>query len=147
MPKIGPFGTAVHKFFAKKSSDLFQRKEAQLSPAELSELTRDIGNQLTYFGKQEAANVLPEHNLRQEIEGISKLTPRRALAGAGGALLGAGALGGLDALMQRVALGTHSLPRTLGHAAAGAVLGFEVTKNRLRQRELRKLLEERFGNE
>jgi hypothetical protein len=122
-------------------------KKAQLSPEELKELTEDIHRQLNYFGGDEASQVLPGTGLKEDIEQVERGGKPQLLAGLGGGVLGAGVGSGFAALTSRIATGRVAKPYAIGSAVPGAILGFSIAKNLQRQKELGRLLKERFGNE
>jgi len=123
----------------KKAGDLaaevlWRCKLASLSDDELSELAKDLQEQVAVHGADAASGILPNKALRKALQDVQRESSRQTLMGLGGGAAG-GLLGGAAGAL------TMGLTKGRPYAPAGGVMGVlpgalggYVTGKKLQQR-------------
>ena len=133
----GSLSRAVEKLAA----DLTQPRGA-MSVEDLQQLSSDIESQVPISGPEQAATILPEGGLRQQVSGVLQGTPEVTSQARKGALRGALAGAGAGALGTGIAGGLSEAPKGLFMAVPGALAGYQKGLSSGRREELMRVLQE-----
>jgi hypothetical protein len=131
---------------AKLASRVLLRcKLASLSPDELSELSRDLQEQMIVRGQGAAQASLPKKDLGGILAEVQRESKRQTLAGLGGGAAGGLAGGASGALIAALTKGReHALSGALMGVLPGSVGGYLLGKRLQQQRELADRLREKL---
>lgn len=134
----------------KKSCDLaaevlWRCKLASLSNDELSELVKDLQEQVAVHGPEAASGILPNKALRKALQDVQQESSRQTLMGLGGGAAG-GLLGGVaGALAMGITKGRQHAPvGGIMGVLPGALGGYVMGKKFQQRRELADRLRERL---
>lgn len=120
-----------------------QRKRPRLSSEEIKELQHDIGDQITFLGGEQAAQVIPQ--LGSRVREIGQGTPEQLRKGIGGALIGSGLGAGTGLLLSRLSKGEASVPYAALSMIPTGFLGYGIGKGYQQRKELLDLLNQEYG--
>ena len=102
-------------------------KVAQLTPEELQQLSADLESRARLSGPEATAAVVPEGDMRQQVQQALAGTPQQRSAAQKGALGGAAISAGLGAATKAALGGLSEAPKGLIMAIPGALAGYQNT--------------------